>query len=144
MLPKKAFHRGSDGVRAPQLKSALGFFTEGFMKHIPIAVVLLLLVTIANIVSRANAQLAASESATLCGRVFRSDTNVAIGNAYILLMQEKEKRAEAKHFDTRTDNGWKISLYEYSRREIYRINLFVVSRPARCAVRRFSRCEDRR
>ncbi|HBB97013.1 MAG TPA: hypothetical protein DC054_16665 [Blastocatellia bacterium] len=73
------------------------------MKRIPIAVVALLLVTITNIVFRANAQLVASEAATLGGRVFRSDTNVAITNAYILLMQEKERRAEAKHFDIRTD-----------------------------------------
>jgi hypothetical protein len=73
------------------------------MKRIPIALVVLLLFTVATIVSRPSAELAISGSASLAGQVIRSDTNVAIGNAYILLMQEKEKRAEAKHFDIRTD-----------------------------------------
>lgn len=76
---------------------------EKLMKCTSIAVVVLVLVTMPNIVSRSNAQIAASESATLGGRVFRSDTNATTGNAYILLMQEKEKRAEAKHFDIRTN-----------------------------------------
>src|SRR6266404_9228342 len=73
------------------------------MKRIPIAIVFLLLAMSVNISHRAKAQLATSESGALSGKVFRSDTNVPIDNSYILLMQEKQTRAEANHFDIRTD-----------------------------------------
>ena len=77
------------------------------MKRIPIAIVFLLLAMSVNISPRAKAQLATSESGALSGKVFRSDTNVPIDNSYILLMQEKQNRAEAKHFDIRTDTDGK-------------------------------------
>jgi len=51
----------------------------------------------------ANAQRFISGSGAFSGKVFRSDTNMAISNSYILLMQEKEKGVEPQHFDTRTD-----------------------------------------
>jgi len=44
---------------------------------------------------------------TMDGKVLRSDRNEAIENAYILLMQETERRVEAQHFDTRTDSEGK-------------------------------------
>src|SRR5437773_8465794 len=87
-----------------RVNSDVGFLhLKGSMKRIPIAVGLLLFTVIVNVSPRAQSQLANSESGTLSGKVFRSDTNVAIDNSYILLMEEKEARAEAKHFDMRTD-----------------------------------------
>jgi len=73
------------------------------MKRVLITVVFLFLATSLTISLPANAQRFIPSSGTFSGKVFRSDTNVAISNSYILLMQEKEKRVEAQHFDTRTD-----------------------------------------
>lgn len=52
--------------------------------------------------SRAYHRAGTVESGKLSGKVFRSDTNDAITNSYILLMQEK-RPAQAQHFDLRTD-----------------------------------------
>jgi len=40
---------------------------------------------------------------TIKGKVFRSDSNEAISNSYILLMQEKDSPLRVEHFDVRTD-----------------------------------------
>src|SRR5579863_284957 len=45
------------------------------------------------------------ESSTIKGKVFRSDSNEAISNSYILLMQEKDPPAQPEHFDLRTDKN---------------------------------------
>jgi hypothetical protein len=73
------------------------------MKCVLIMVVFILLAMSLTISAPANAGRFISRSGTFSGEVFRSDKNVAISNSYILLMQEKEKRVEAQHFDTRTD-----------------------------------------
>jgi hypothetical protein len=40
---------------------------------------------------------------TIKGKVFRSDSNEAISNSYILLTQQKESAAEVEHFDVKTN-----------------------------------------
>jgi hypothetical protein len=75
------------------------------MKRVTITVLLVLLATSFTIMLPLNAQRAISNPGTLTGKIFRSDTNVPISNSYILLMQETEKRVEAQHFDTRTDDN---------------------------------------
>jgi hypothetical protein len=72
------------------------------MKHIPIAVLIIVLAAGLTVLG-AHAHAVSSSSVTLTGKVVRSDTNAAVDNAYILLMQETEKRVEAQHFDTRTN-----------------------------------------
>jgi hypothetical protein len=44
-------------------------------------------------------------TSTIKGKVFRSDSNEAISNSYILLEQEKDSPAQAEHFDLRTDRN---------------------------------------
>jgi len=86
------------------INSTVGFLRlNGIMKRIPIGIVFLLLAMSVNISPRAKAQLTTS----LGGKVFRSDTNMPINNSYILLMQERQNRAEAEHFDIRTGTDGK-------------------------------------
>jgi len=40
-----------------------------------------------------------AKSCTIKGKVFRSDSNEAISNSYILLIQEKDSPAQVEHFD---------------------------------------------
>jgi hypothetical protein len=42
---------------------------------------------------------------TIKGKVFRSDSNKAISNSYILLRQEKDSASQVEHFDVRTDEN---------------------------------------
>jgi hypothetical protein len=87
-----------------RVNSAVGFLMLGEkMKRVVTLVVFILLAMSLTISVPANAQRFISSSGTFSGKVFRSDTNVAMSNSYILLMQEKEKPVEAQHFDTRTD-----------------------------------------
>ena len=44
-----------------------------------------------------------AKSCTIKGKVFRSDSNEAISNSYILLIQEKDSPTQVEHFDVRTD-----------------------------------------
>ena len=71
------------------------------MKRILIVIALLLTV---NSYARTDAT---RTFASVSGKVFRSDKNEAIENAYIFLRQETERRVEAQHFDTRTDSEGK-------------------------------------
>ena len=80
-----------------------GSYVRNEMKCVLVMVVFIPLAISLTISVPANAERFISGSGTFSGKVFRSDTNVAISNSYILLMQEKEKRVEAQHFDTRTD-----------------------------------------
>jgi hypothetical protein len=90
------------------VNSDVGFLRlKRIMKRITIAIIFLLLAVTVNISPRASMKLATSESGILSGKVFRSDTNGPIDSSYILLMQEKENRAEAEHFDIRTDHDGK-------------------------------------
>ena len=41
---------------------------------------------------------------TIKGKIFRSDSNEAISNSYILIMQEKDSPLQVEHFDIRTDD----------------------------------------
>jgi hypothetical protein len=52
---------------------------------------------------RRNRELTKVEPCTIKGKVFRSDSNEAISNAYILLMREKDPPVQIEHFDVRTD-----------------------------------------
>ena len=78
----------------------LGFFLTS-MKRILIVIALLM-----NVNSYARTDATAAFT-SIDGKVFRSDKNEVIENAYILLMQEKECRVEAQHFDTRTNSEGK-------------------------------------
>jgi hypothetical protein len=47
-----------------------------------------------------------AELCTIKGKVFRSDSNQAVSNSYILLTQEKDSASQVEHFDVRTnENG---------------------------------------
>ena len=71
------------------------------MRRISIAITLLLVL---NCYSQTDSTVTFTN---IAGKVLRSDRNQIIENAYILLMQEKERRVEAEHFDTRTDSEGK-------------------------------------
>jgi len=94
-------------IRAARLTQPLGFLPWDEMKRVPIVVALILLATSVTTMPPVNCQRVISNTGTLNGKVFRSDTNVPISNSYILLMQETEKPVDAQHFDTRTDDKGK-------------------------------------
>ncbi len=75
------------------------------MKHVGMLAMLMLLCPFAtsNLEGRQQQALSKVESGIIKGKVFRSDTNTAISNAYILLMQEKDSPAPAEYFDLRSD-----------------------------------------
>ena len=75
------------------------------MKRVAIPLIVAWLLIGGSNFSRAYDRAGTVESGKLGGKVFRSDTNDAITNSYILLMQEIEPPARAEHFDLRTDEN---------------------------------------
>jgi len=70
------------------------------MKHVSIGVAVLMLL---NCYAATDATVTSN---SLSGKVFRSDRDQAVENAYIMLVQEKEWQV-TQHFDTRTDSEGK-------------------------------------
>jgi hypothetical protein len=104
------------------------------MKRLAIPLIVAWLLIWGSNFSRAYQQGSTVESGELSGKVFRSDTNDAITNSYILLMQEKERPAQAEHFDLRTDEHGSYHITNIPGRQIYCFCLRVVSKPGRCSV----------
>ncbi len=119
--------------RRAQSTQPLDFFFDGrglpTMKHLGTLVMMgLLWFFPTGNLDRRERELATVTPGTLTGKVFRSDTNQAISNSYILIMQEVQPRALAKHFDLRTDEKghyrfnelppgpYTISIYSWSRK----------------------------
>jgi len=68
-----------------------------------LAIFILLPVFASNYVEGQSQEPRKVESASVKGKVFRSDSGHGISNSYILFEQEKDSATQAEHFDLRTD-----------------------------------------